>query len=114
MPNGTNARERLQMQTPNGAAQRSVHLVNLPKFSGQTAIVWSTDGTLGTIKAKRRLADTQSYCQASEYLVQGTPLPLQTGSPSATGRTLSNLRAKDLIAELDAINAQVNRMMFQV
>jgi hypothetical protein len=50
------------------------------------------------------------YASPSEAVIRGVPVrtrPTEAGAPL-------KLRAKDLIAELDAINAQIHKIMFQV
>jgi hypothetical protein len=51
-----------------------------------------------------------TYAPPSEAFIRGVPVrarPMQHGAPLT-------LRTKDLIAELDAINTQIHKIMFQV
>jgi len=66
----------------------------------------------GTVEASVETVDRRDfYAHGSETLIRGLPVSQeQTGSVAASRQ----LRAKDLIAELHAINAQIHHIMFQV
>ena len=66
-------------------------------------------GTVGTtVEAS---GDPHFYVRQSEALIRGAPVTQDATQPAPVSR---QLRAKDLIAELHAINAQIHQIMFQV
>jgi len=68
----------------------------------------------GTIDAAVEAIDDYSYGTLSEDWVREDPLGLVASTDPPAQSTQPRFRAKDLIAELDSINAQIHRMMFQV
>jgi hypothetical protein len=65
----------------------------------------------GTIDTSVELADPRSYAERSETLIRGAPISPPDGQrPDASRQG----RAKDLIAELNTINAQIHQIMTQV
>ena len=65
----------------------------------------------GTIDASIEAVKSRFYGDLSETLIRGVPVKVpQASSDGATSQS----RAKDLIAELNAINLQIHRMMIQV
>jgi hypothetical protein len=98
---------------------RAVQSVKLPrepggpsgKLSAMHALAEVGGELQGTIGATVQPIGDWSYGMLSDNWIRGTPLgPV----PNAAVSESSPLRAKDLIAELDSINAQIHRMMFQV
>jgi hypothetical protein len=66
----------------------------------------------GTIGANvQAIGELDFYAQRSETLISGAPVIYDPARPE---RTTGQLRAKDLIAELHAINLQIHKIMFQV
>jgi hypothetical protein len=65
----------------------------------------------GTVGARVSVGDLHFYGAPSESLARGTPLCRSAPSPAGVP---PQVRAKDLIAEIDSINAQINRIMSQV
>jgi hypothetical protein len=65
----------------------------------------------GTIEASIETIERLFYGGPSEALVSGAPVAASEPAPEPVR---SRLRAKDLIAELDSINGQIHKMMFQV
>ena len=63
----------------------------------------------GTVPAKLAGADYRSYSYSSEELIRGRPV-----HATVPVRSPQKVSAKDLVAELDSINAQIHRIMFQV
>ena len=75
-----------------------------PQWEGAVAVE-------GTIEATVAAADWKFYSGLSEALERGMPV---SRSPAASPDDGPQLRTKDLIAELDSINAQIHRIMSQV
>ena len=65
----------------------------------------------GTIATSVELADPRSYGEPSETLIRGAPISPPDGRRTGESR---QRRAKDLIAELNTINAQIHQIMNQV
>lgn len=65
----------------------------------------------GTVEASVETADHHDFGRQSETLIHGAPLSQRTQS---TEPLRPKLRAKDLVDELHAINAQIHHIMFQV
>ena len=92
----------------------SVQSVKLPAGEDGSANAFSTEHPLesapvsGTIGTTVDSDDSGSYRTDSESLVRSTPVQV----PEDPSRL--KLHAKDLIEELDAINAQIQRIMFLV
>lgn len=68
----------------------------------------SMEGTIGA--SVQAVGEPDFYAQGSETLIRGVPVSQQTESRAAARQ----LRAKDLISELNAINTQIHQIMFQV
>lgn len=69
----------------------------------------SVQGTIGA--NVQAIGELDFYAQRSETLISGLPVSLEPAQSQSKTRAF---RAKDLIAELDAINAQIHKIMFQV
>ena len=82
-------------------------------FGATVALPALADPLDGSIQTKVRLQSERFFGERSESLIHGAPLPARSSSV-ATERTPGQLSAKDLIAELQTINSQIHRMMFQV
>jgi hypothetical protein len=73
---------------------------------------WLGSPIEGTIGASMESADDPHfYGRRSETLIRGTPVGKERSGLEPFPR---QLRARDLIAELHAINAQIHQIMFQV
>jgi hypothetical protein len=72
------------------------------------------DEVRGTIHAAVQAIEECSYDALSNEWVREEPLRLVAPCERFADARESGLRAKDLIAELNSINAQIHRMMFQV
>jgi hypothetical protein len=68
----------------------------------------------GTVGAVVHAVENSSYDMRSNGWVRGEPMRPAASLEEFSESFRSRLRAKDLIAELDTINAQIHRMMFQV
>jgi hypothetical protein len=79
---------------------------------GFAALISSDPGdasATGTIDTSIEAVERSFYGEGSENLITGVPVGVKAlESPRA------RLRAKDLIAELNMINQQIHRIMFQV
>ena len=64
--------------------------------------------TRGTVDTSVEAVERSYYGDRSSTLINGTPVSAQSNQPPP------RLRAKDLIAELNMINRQIHRIMFQV
>jgi hypothetical protein len=71
--------------------------------------VGDVGGRRGTVDTSVGAVERSFYGEGSENLISGAPV----GSASG-GSEPPRLRAKDLIAELNMINRQIHRIMFQV
>jgi hypothetical protein len=72
-----------------------------------------SDAIIGTVHSTMQPVSAGFYVERSEALIRGVPLA-STALPIAPRRTRTQLCAADLIAELQTINTQIHRMMFQV
>ena len=72
-----------------------------------------TDPLIGAVHSTASRVDTRFYGERSEALIRGLPL-IRTALPSVSKPRRTKLCAKDLIAELESINSQIHRVMFQV
>jgi hypothetical protein len=61
----------------------------------------------GTVEATIAAADRHFYGHGSEALIRGTPIAIAP-------KPRSRVSAKDLVDELQSINTQIHRIMFQV
>ena len=66
--------------------------------------------TRGTVDTNVEAVERSYYGDCSDTLINGAPVTVQPNQAPPPRR----LRAKDLIAELDLINGQIHRIMFQV
>ena len=64
----------------------------------------------GTVDATVEAVERSFYGKRSDMLINGMPVSTDHEEPAVAPR----LRAKDLIAELNLINRQIHRIMFQV
>lgn len=64
----------------------------------------------GTVDATVEAVERSFYGKRSDTLINGMPVSTEHEEPAVAPR----LRAKDLIAELNLINRQIHRIMFQV
>src|SRR5690348_11721326 len=64
--------------------------------------------TRGTIDTSVELTDPRFYGEGSETLIRGAPISPPEDQPARESR---QRRAKDLIAELNTINAQIHQIM---
>jgi len=64
----------------------------------------------GTVDATVEAIERSFYGKRSDMLINGMPVSTEHEEPALAPR----LRAKDLIAELNLINRQIHRIMFQV
>jgi len=64
----------------------------------------------GTVDATVEAIERSFYGKRSDMLINGMPVSTEHEEPAVAPR----LRAKDLIAELNLINRQIHRIMFQV
>jgi hypothetical protein len=65
----------------------------------------------GTVGATISAIDRHFYGEVSDIVTHGAPMDVAEQPAQSPP---SQLRAKDLIAELHSINAQIHRIMFQV
>jgi hypothetical protein len=65
----------------------------------------------GTIDASVEAVERTFYGKRSDMVVNGAPISARS---TQSGSAPPKLRAKDLIAELNLINRQIHRIMFQV
>lgn len=65
----------------------------------------------GTVDATVEAVERSFYGKRSDTLINGMPVSLEPEVPTMAA---PRLRAKDLIAELNLINRQIHRIMFQV
>jgi hypothetical protein len=96
--------------TDHGQAADGTHVNNLSSF-WVARMLMTTDlqDLEGTVPAKLGEGDSQSYRHSSDELIRGRPV--QRSLPM---RFPQKVRASELLAELDIINAQIHRIMFQV
>jgi hypothetical protein len=78
-----------------------------------TISLTTSDLLSGAVHSSMRPIDEGSYRERSEALVRGVPLA-PIAPPVAQKLAAPRVSAKDLIAELQSINTQIHRMMFQV
>ena len=84
--------------------------VGLPAWSTDISLADGLPDLYGTVPATIGVVDTGSYAHGSEALTRGHPVRSRAGGPKP--RPIVSVR--DLAAELDLINAQIHRIMFQV
>ena len=65
----------------------------------------------GTVDATVEAVERSFYGKRSDTLINGMPVSTDHEEPAMAA---PRLRAKDLIAELNLINRQIHRIMFQV
>lgn len=93
--------------TSHGTAADEIHVSSLHSIG--LLLAAGIQDLEGTVPAKLAGADDRSYSYSSEELIRGRPV--QATIPARSPQKVS---AKDLVAELDSINAQIHRIMFQV
>ena len=101
-------------RTAFGPAADETHVGDLsafesPNFGAFGSFASDLQDLKGTVPAQVHAGDNRSYRHSSEQLTRGRPV--QQCIPMTFPQKLS---AKDLLAELDSINAQIHRIMFQV
>jgi len=64
----------------------------------------------GTVDATVEAVERSFYGKRSDMLINGMPVSTEHEEPAVAPR----LRANDIIAELNLINRQIHRIMFQV
>ena len=103
---------------PNEATLGSGGPVQMSALLGYAALIFSEVGQMeaarvsGTIDASVVQGDPHYFAGASEMLIRGIPVTATNASQHIPVR--AQTRAKDLIAELNAINTQIHQIMFQV
>jgi hypothetical protein len=85
--------------------------VGLPEWIPQKPFAAASQDLRGTVPATVGETERRSYDYSSEALIRGWPV---RDSQVAAVKSSQKVRAKDLVAELDLINSQIHRMMFQV
>lgn len=93
--------------TSHGPAADDMHVSSLYPVGLQLAV--GIQDIEGTVPAKLGGTDDRSYSHSSEELIRGRPV-----RGSIPARSPQKVSAKDLVAELDSINAQIHRIMSQV
>jgi hypothetical protein len=73
--------------------------------------VGEDDGDRRTVDATVEAVERSFYGKRSDTLINGMPVGAESRAPAIAA---PRLRAKDLIAELNLINRQIHRIMFQV
>lgn len=92
---------------PSGVIQE----LHLSDYVGRPpALLAPSSNLIGTIDASITAGDRHRYPATSESWICDAPLE----AVQRIERPKPQLRAKDLIAELDSINTQIHRIMFQV
>jgi len=94
----------------NAPAMAKIHSLQLPMIAAGALVVTASPDLRGTVVAGAHGGDL-SYADP-DGLIRGAPIP-QSAAPAA-GNVRDRPRAKDLIAELDSINTQIHKIMFQV
>ena len=85
--------------------------VDLPEWVAHMPFAGGSQDVHGTVPATLEEQDIRSYDYSSEALIRGRPVH---DSVTAAVKSPQKLSAKDLVAELDTINSQIHRIMFQV
>ena len=85
--------------------------VGLPEWMPQEPFAAASEDLRGTVPATVGETEIRSYDYSSEALIRGRPV--HDSSPAAV-KFPQKVSAKDLVAELDTINSQIHRIMFQV
>ena len=102
---------------PNEATLGSGGPVQMSALLGYAALIFSEVGQMeaarvsGTIDASVVQGDPHYFAGASEMLIRGIPVATNASQHIPVS---AQTRAKDLIAELNAINTQIHQIMFQV
>lgn len=108
-------RTQVGEQQPSAAPQaQSLRLPAQATPGSISARAIVADEVRGTIHAAVQAFEECSYDALSKEWVREEPLRLVAPCEPFPHAGESGLRAKDLIAELNSINAQIHRMMFQV
>ena len=102
-------------RTAYGRAADDIHAgslsVDLPEWVSQMPLAAAGSQELhGTVPATLEETDIESYASSSEALIWGQPVH----RAPAAAKPPQKVSAKDLVAELDSINSQIHRIMFQV
>ena len=93
------------------ADMAEIQSLQLPTIAPRSSILIAGPELEGTIAAS--LHDSRGqYGDASQSLIRGAPV--RERAPSRSPAEPYRLRAKDLVAELDSINSQIHKIMFQV
>ena len=92
------------------AARSTGESLQISALLGLAALISPEVAARGTIDANVEAVERSFYGNKSDTLINGMPVVGDQQLPIAEPR----LRAKDLIAELNLINSQIHRIMFQV
>lgn len=84
----------------------NIQSLELPSIAVRSSIMIDFPELRGTVAACLD-NDTAARGDCSQSLIRGAPVRDRVPA-------VNRLRAKDLIAELDTINAQIHKIMFQV
>ena len=85
--------------------------VDLPEWVPQGPFAAGSENLHGTVPATLGQLDIRSYAYSSEALTRGRPVQDRA---SLAVKSSQKVSARDLVAELDTINSQIHRIMFQV
>jgi len=101
---------------PNEARLAGDGSVQMPALPGYAALIYSEVNQSethlgGTIDTSLDESDRHYFAVPSEMLTRGLPVAAKA---AAHVPARPQTRAKDLIAELNAINTQIHQIMFQV
>ena len=96
------------------AARKAGDSLQISALLGFAALISPDMGEVGaergTVDANVEFVERSFYGKRSDTLINGMPLNTELEPPMVAPR----LKAKDLIAELNLINSQIHRIMFQV
>ena len=91
------------------ANMANIQSLELPAIAVRSSIMIDFPELEGTVGAS--MDDDYAACgDSSEFLIRGAPVR----APSRRSTEPYRVRAKDLAAELDSINSQIHKIMFQV
>src|SRR4051812_23679041 len=90
-----------------------LHVSSTPMRAVPVLLLEMSDAIIGAVHSTMKPVGDGFYGERSEGWIHGVPL-VRTAMPIAPKPKGTQLCAKDLIAELQSINSQIHRMMFQV